>query len=412
MSGAATVYIGQLYECTQTGACTRYVFAGDDRIAMRTSAGDFNYYHTDHLGISTIITKGNDPTPSDPSPKGSVTQTLLYEPYGKIRASTSTVDVHHKFTGQERDDSTGLDFFQARYYSPGMHRFISPDSIVPSYADPQSLNRYSYVRNNPVLYTDPSGHIFGIDDAIIIATVVAMAKAAVVSAAISATVNVAVAAATGGDIGKAAVSGAISGAILGPTGVGAGMVTNAALKMVIYAAGGAAAGAASSAATGGNVGMSAAIGAVSGLTFGVVGWATPASTPDWAKALIQVGTSAVVGGASAEVMGGSFGQGALQGALAAGIWLVAQPAVDFVAAQLAKLKQPTPPETATTVDGAQLAPGASASRTGYTITVRPYCFGPCTEPDIGIGPGDLGLLLQGECWPVLSGNWLCMAKGL
>jgi hypothetical protein len=46
----------------------------------------------------------------------------------------------------------------ARWYDPALGRFISPDSIVPQPGNPQSLNRYSYVLNNPLKYTDPSGH--------------------------------------------------------------------------------------------------------------------------------------------------------------------------------------------------------------------------------------------------------------
>jgi hypothetical protein len=49
-------------------------------------------------------------------------------------------------------------FFNARYFSPYLGRFISADTIVPGAGNPQALNRYSYTFNNPVKYTDPSGH--------------------------------------------------------------------------------------------------------------------------------------------------------------------------------------------------------------------------------------------------------------
>ncbi len=60
------------------------------------------------------------------------------------------------FTGQ-RLDGTGLYFYGARYYDPLIGRFISPDTMVPDPASPQSFNRYSYCLNNPLKYTDPSG---------------------------------------------------------------------------------------------------------------------------------------------------------------------------------------------------------------------------------------------------------------
>ena len=52
---------------------------------------------------------------------------------------------------------TGLYYFGARYYDPIIGRFISPDSLVQSYQNPQTLNRYSYALNNPLLYRDPNG---------------------------------------------------------------------------------------------------------------------------------------------------------------------------------------------------------------------------------------------------------------
>jgi RHS repeat-associated protein len=82
------------------------------------------------------------------------------------------------FTGKERDGETGLDFFLARYYSPLSGRFTSTDEWAGGmvdpftggqvgqpgplpYADigdPQTINKYAYVRNNPLRYTDPDGH--------------------------------------------------------------------------------------------------------------------------------------------------------------------------------------------------------------------------------------------------------------
>jgi RHS repeat-associated protein len=73
------------------------------------------------------------------------------------------------FTGKERDTESGLDYFGARYYSSNMGRWMSPDwasgaEAVP-YADftnPQSLNLYEYVGNNPLARVDADGH--GCDD--------------------------------------------------------------------------------------------------------------------------------------------------------------------------------------------------------------------------------------------------------
>ena len=69
------------------------------------------------------------------------------------------VVIHHKFTGKERDAESGLDYFGARHYASSMGRWMVPDKPFDDQApsDPQSWNLYSYVRNNPLRFTDPNG---------------------------------------------------------------------------------------------------------------------------------------------------------------------------------------------------------------------------------------------------------------
>jgi RHS repeat-associated protein len=64
------------------------------------------------------------------------------------------------FTGKERDSESNLDYFGARYFSSTIGRFMSPDPSGLTYADPanpQSLNLYSYVQNNPLKFINPRG---------------------------------------------------------------------------------------------------------------------------------------------------------------------------------------------------------------------------------------------------------------
>jgi RHS repeat-associated protein len=67
-----------------------------------------------------------------------------------------------RFTGQYHESAIpggeGLSYYNARWYDSKLGRFTSADTIVPDPANPQDLNRYSYVRNNPLRYVDPSGH--------------------------------------------------------------------------------------------------------------------------------------------------------------------------------------------------------------------------------------------------------------
>jgi RHS repeat-associated protein len=64
----------------------------------------------------------------------------------------------YRFTGQAEHSSIGLYYYNARWYDAYLNRWIQPDTIVPQPENPQSLNRFSYVYNNPLKYSDPTGH--------------------------------------------------------------------------------------------------------------------------------------------------------------------------------------------------------------------------------------------------------------
>ncbi len=162
VSGQTTKYIGQLYECTG-GVCTKYIFAGTKRIAQVKGTDTF-YYHTDHLESSTVITDQN----------GNKVEELLYYPFGEILSDSSPSKVRYKYAGHEFDSESQLIYMGARYYDPKLARFVSADPVVPvrvelsNYRDfkltqfrqltnPQALNRYSYVVNNPIVFRDPLG---------------------------------------------------------------------------------------------------------------------------------------------------------------------------------------------------------------------------------------------------------------
>jgi RHS repeat-associated protein len=68
-------------------------------------------------------------------------------------------DIRKQYTGYEKDEESGLDFAQARYYNGKHGRFTSVDPLVASanVKDPQTFNRYSYAMNSPYKFTDPLG---------------------------------------------------------------------------------------------------------------------------------------------------------------------------------------------------------------------------------------------------------------
>jgi len=146
-----TIYIGSLYEEGADKSRVDHVFANGQPICdiwSLNSSSETYYYSADHLGSTTLVTDSH----------GNLKQQIHYDPFGDIFSTEGDSPVHHKYTAQENDPETGLNFYQARYYDPVLGRFISPDSMVPNAMDPQSLNRYAYVRNNPVNYADPTGH--------------------------------------------------------------------------------------------------------------------------------------------------------------------------------------------------------------------------------------------------------------
>ena len=88
---------------------------------------------------------------------GDVVKDYHYYPFGGISEETGPLANTHKFTGKELDSETGLYYYGARYYDPGIGRFITPDPGQPDLNDPQTLNPYVYCVNNPLRYVDPTG---------------------------------------------------------------------------------------------------------------------------------------------------------------------------------------------------------------------------------------------------------------
>ena len=153
VNGITTTYVNELYEC-EGSVCVKYLFANGRRIAMQqVSTGPVSYVHADHLGSTSVVTAGS----GSPAP-GNQEEALTYYPYGAARTRTGIANVPYQYTGQALDPSTGLYNYKARLYDPVLGRFLSADTIVPEPTNPQDLNRYSYVRNNPLRYTDPTGH--------------------------------------------------------------------------------------------------------------------------------------------------------------------------------------------------------------------------------------------------------------
>jgi RHS repeat-associated protein len=137
-----------------------YLSVGNVKVGVRFTdvtpqTVSMRYFHTDHLGSVAVITNEN----------GAVVERLSYDAWGKRRFPNGADDpagsieslTTRGFTGHEELDSVALVHMNGRVYDPLVGRMISPDPTVPDGLNAQAWNRYSYVGNDPLAFTDPSG---------------------------------------------------------------------------------------------------------------------------------------------------------------------------------------------------------------------------------------------------------------
>jgi RHS repeat-associated protein len=159
VNGVKTIRIAGIYEkeITGTGATavtkvTKYY----DGVALRVGSGTLQYLHRDHLGGVIAITDSS----------GAITRQERYKPFGetlldarqKSRGAGTNTPTTQAYTGQKRESSFGLYDYNARWYDSAIGRFTQADTIVPNPASAKAFDRYAYVENNPIRYSDPSGH--------------------------------------------------------------------------------------------------------------------------------------------------------------------------------------------------------------------------------------------------------------
>jgi RHS repeat-associated protein len=137
-----------------------YLSVGNVRVGMRVkditaATVSLRYFHTDHLGSVSVITNES----------GVVVERLSYDAWGKRRhpngaddpTGSITSQTSRGFTGHEELDAVGLVHMNGRVYDALVGRMISADPTVPDPMNAQAWNRYSYVGNDPLAFTDPSG---------------------------------------------------------------------------------------------------------------------------------------------------------------------------------------------------------------------------------------------------------------
>jgi len=138
-----TLYFGSTEKTLEKGETKVYIPVASSTV-VKTIKNDgttsTSYLYSNHLGSTVLSTKEN----------GTLDSSLEYYPYGEEITTIST-NTDKLYTGQRKDDSSNLYFYNARYYNPQTSHFISADKA-------EGPNRYAYVGNNPVMRNDPSGN--------------------------------------------------------------------------------------------------------------------------------------------------------------------------------------------------------------------------------------------------------------
>ncbi|MGH2693920.1 MAG: RHS repeat-associated core domain-containing protein [Actinomycetota bacterium] len=161
---------------------------GVDEVFSRTDSAGTRAFLTDVLGSTIALTD---------SAGGSQTQ-YTYEPFGRTTPSGASDGNSFQFTGRE-NDSSELYHYRARYYAPGLHRFVSEDALGLSTGHP---NSYAYVGNDPTNLRDPFGYTGG-PPAIVVGAVIGAVSGGVGAASQGGGIS---------DIAVAAIAGAAGGA--------------------------------------------------------------------------------------------------------------------------------------------------------------------------------------------------------
>lgn len=155
-----TRYVGESFEIEESATGVREKTYVGDFLIIETEGNEYreNYLYKDFLGSTLAVADR----------AGNVTERLDYDPFGQRREPKDLewLDgfkpkaTSHGFTGHDHIESMNLIHMKGRVYDPTVGLFLSPDPYVQDPTLVQNLNRYSYVLNNPLSYTDPSGHFF------------------------------------------------------------------------------------------------------------------------------------------------------------------------------------------------------------------------------------------------------------
>lgn len=124
-----------------------YVFLNNQQVAQVNPDGNKLFVHSDQIGSTTAVT----------NEAGLLVENTSYTPFGEI--ITGGQKTRYGYEAQEHDTLIRSIDFHARHYKAEWGIFEQPDSVIPNVYDPQTLNRYSFNKNNPYKHRDPTGHV-------------------------------------------------------------------------------------------------------------------------------------------------------------------------------------------------------------------------------------------------------------
>ncbi|MFC5404398.1 S8 family serine peptidase, partial [Cohnella soli] len=120
---------------------------GLNLISRTMGSETYFYLYNGHADVTALLT-----------PTGVVASSYVYDAYGNITNQVGTVKNPIRYAGYQYDEESKLYYLNARYYDPKLARFLTEDTYRGQGRDPLSLNLYTYVHNEPIMYWDPSGH--------------------------------------------------------------------------------------------------------------------------------------------------------------------------------------------------------------------------------------------------------------
>ncbi len=184
------------------GNVSKFVYV-NSRLELRLEGDDSYAYLADALGSSRFVLRNGVHDVASVS-----YYALTYEPFGEVVGSEGFDRL--TFASEVRD-STGLVYLGARYYDPELGRFTALDPLTGNNSNPQTLNRFVYCVNSPLIHTDPTGQILNFIAQIAGGAIIGAVVGAVLAGASSNwNTNAMIAGAAGG-----AISGAVAGATFG-----------------------------------------------------------------------------------------------------------------------------------------------------------------------------------------------------